>query len=253
MPDQSSWPPEHLGISMESKHVLTGTIKRLVTDKGFGVVAAAEGGEYFFHQSALLDVSFEELREGQAVVFEEVHDQKGQRAESVRFGEPREGESVHILVAGDTSTGKSTLSAEMLETTFGNLQIPKAPNPGQMYRGPISVPLKELHSPRNGRIDASRVAGYLAVPLSQLAAALEASYAAVHKTPDASSLQLRLAPVKRALVLIAQITRDRGEALAWLNSPHPDLGGKTPLEALLAGHADAIVTLLENASAGLPS
>lgn len=42
-------------------------------------------------------------------------------------------------------------------------------------------------------------------------------------------------------------------ARAWLNSPHPDLGEETPLEVMLSGHADAVVGLLENAIAGLPS
>ena len=32
-----------------------GTIKRMVNDKGFGFVAAADGQEYFFHQSAVAD------------------------------------------------------------------------------------------------------------------------------------------------------------------------------------------------------
>ena len=93
----------------------------------------------------------------------------------------------------------------------------------------------------------------MAVPVARVAAALDASAAAVHKTPDALSLQPRLAPLKRALELISQGTRDRREALAWLNSAHPDLGGETPLQVLLSGHGDAVVTLLENAMAGLPS
>jgi hypothetical protein len=38
-----------------------------------------------------------------------------------------------------------------------------------------------------------------------------------------------------------------------LNSPHPDLGERTPLDVMLNGQADAVVTLLENAVAGLPS
>ena len=116
----------------------------------------------------------------------------------------------------------------------------------------IAVTLEELHSAR-GRIDAGRVAEFLAVPLARVASALDASAAAVHKTPDALSLQSRLAPLKRALELVSQGTRDRREALAWLNSAHPDLGGETPLHVLLSGHADAVVTLLENAIAGLPS
>jgi CspA family cold shock protein len=50
---------------------LSGTITRLVSDKGFGFVAAGEGTEYFFHQSACDGVQFDELREGQAVTFDQ--------------------------------------------------------------------------------------------------------------------------------------------------------------------------------------
>jgi uncharacterized protein (DUF2384 family) len=117
----------------------------------------------------------------------------------------------------------------------------------------LTVTLPELHDPRSGRIDASRVADFLSVPLSQVAAALDASYPAVHKTPDAVSLQRRLAPWKRAIELVSHVTRDRREALVWLNSPHPDLGLETPLQVLLAGHVEAVVTLVDNALAGLPS
>jgi CspA family cold shock protein len=61
-----------------------GTIKRL-TDKGFGFIAASDGNEYFFHQSACADVRFDELREGQAVTFEKGQGPKGPRAENVRL------------------------------------------------------------------------------------------------------------------------------------------------------------------------
>ena len=43
-----------------------GTIKRLVSDKGFGFIAAGDGNEYFFHQSACSGIAFDDLREGQA-------------------------------------------------------------------------------------------------------------------------------------------------------------------------------------------
>ena len=49
---------------------MNGTVKRLVSDKGFGFIAAEDGNEYFFHQSACSGVSFDELREGQSVSFE---------------------------------------------------------------------------------------------------------------------------------------------------------------------------------------
>lgn len=63
----------------------TGTVKRLVSDKGFGFIAADDGSEYFFHQSACSGVSFDELREGQSVSFEKGQGPKGPRAENVRL------------------------------------------------------------------------------------------------------------------------------------------------------------------------
>lgn len=64
---------------------MNGTIKRLVSSKGFGFVASGEGGEYFFHQSACNGVQFDDLREGQAVTFEAGTGPKGPRAENVRL------------------------------------------------------------------------------------------------------------------------------------------------------------------------
>jgi CspA family cold shock protein len=62
---------------------VNGTIKRLVHDKGFGFVAAPDGNEYFFHQSACTGVSFDELREGENVTFQTGQGPKGPRAENV--------------------------------------------------------------------------------------------------------------------------------------------------------------------------
>jgi CspA family cold shock protein len=61
-----------------------GKIKRIVGDKGFGFIAADNGQEYFFHQSACSGVPFDSLREGQAVTFEQGQGPKGPRAENVK-------------------------------------------------------------------------------------------------------------------------------------------------------------------------
>ena len=60
---------------------INGTVKRLVSDKGFGFVAAEDGSEYFFHQSACAE--FHSLREGQPVTFRTGQGPKGPRAENV--------------------------------------------------------------------------------------------------------------------------------------------------------------------------
>ncbi len=59
-----------------------GTIKKL-SDKGFGFIAG-ERGDLFFHHSAVQDVRYDDLREGQAVEYEEGQGPKGPRAENVR-------------------------------------------------------------------------------------------------------------------------------------------------------------------------
>jgi CspA family cold shock protein len=63
---------------------MNGTIKRIVSDKGFGFILADDGNEYFFHNSACRDTRFDQLREGQSVTFEKGQGPKGPRAESVR-------------------------------------------------------------------------------------------------------------------------------------------------------------------------
>jgi len=61
-----------------------GTIKKLIANKGFGFIEG-ERGELFFHHSALVGTTIEELREGQAVTFEEGRGPKGPRADNVKL------------------------------------------------------------------------------------------------------------------------------------------------------------------------
>jgi len=61
-----------------------GTIKKLVSDKGFSFIEG-ERGELFFHHTSVEGESFESLREGQAVEYSEGSGPKGPRAESVRL------------------------------------------------------------------------------------------------------------------------------------------------------------------------
>jgi len=64
---------------------MTGTIRALRVDKGFGFIKDAAGKEYFFHQSAIYGEGIDNLREGDSVEFELGPDgPKGPRAESVR-------------------------------------------------------------------------------------------------------------------------------------------------------------------------
>ena len=59
-----------------------GTIKKLISEKGFGFIEG-ERGELFFHHSAVEGTAFESLREGQRVNYTEGRGPKGPRAEAV--------------------------------------------------------------------------------------------------------------------------------------------------------------------------
>jgi CspA family cold shock protein len=63
---------------------LTGTIKRIVSEKGFGFIATDDGTEYFFHQSACVQTAFDQLRENQTVTFDVGRGAKGPRGENVK-------------------------------------------------------------------------------------------------------------------------------------------------------------------------
>ncbi|HEX9503777.1 MAG TPA: cold shock domain-containing protein [Patescibacteria group bacterium] len=63
---------------------MNGIIKKK-TDKGFGFITV-EGQEkdLFFHSNSLVDVTFDELREGDSVTFDVEDSQKGKNAVNVK-------------------------------------------------------------------------------------------------------------------------------------------------------------------------
>lgn len=68
----------------DAEGMMTGTIRTLRGDKGFGFIKDAAGKEYFFHQSAVQGEGINDLREGDSVDFEVGQGPKGPRAENVR-------------------------------------------------------------------------------------------------------------------------------------------------------------------------
>ena len=63
---------------------VTGKIRTLRVDKGFGFIKDDSGKEYFFHQSAVYGEGLDNLREGDSVEFDIGVGPKGPRAENVR-------------------------------------------------------------------------------------------------------------------------------------------------------------------------
>ncbi len=63
----------------------TGTIKRVVADRGFGFITAEDAKEYFFHRGALdPSLDFDRLVGGEHVEFDVEANPKGPRAARVR-------------------------------------------------------------------------------------------------------------------------------------------------------------------------
>jgi cold shock protein len=62
----------------------TGTVKKVVSDRGFGFIAAEDGNEYFFHRNELdSTLDFDRLAGGERVSFEVQSSPKGPRAARV--------------------------------------------------------------------------------------------------------------------------------------------------------------------------
>ena len=63
----------------------TGTIKKVVADRGFGFIAAEDEKEYFFHRGGLdSSLDFDRLQGGERVEFDVEQSPKGPRANHVR-------------------------------------------------------------------------------------------------------------------------------------------------------------------------
>ena len=64
---------------------MTGTIKKLVMERGFGFISReGEAKDLFFHSKELQGVTFEELKEGDMLSFEVTEGEKGPSATNVK-------------------------------------------------------------------------------------------------------------------------------------------------------------------------
>jgi CspA family cold shock protein len=65
----------------------TGTVKKIVADRGFGFITADDGKDYFFHRDGLDEsLDFDRLNGGEKVTFEVESSPKGPRANKVSAG-----------------------------------------------------------------------------------------------------------------------------------------------------------------------
>ncbi|HUH05540.1 MAG TPA: cold shock domain-containing protein [Kofleriaceae bacterium] len=63
----------------------TGTVKKVISERGFGFISAPDGSEYFFHKDGLASsLDFDRLVGGESVSFEIEKGPKGDRAVKVQ-------------------------------------------------------------------------------------------------------------------------------------------------------------------------
>ncbi|TMB84348.1 MAG: cold shock domain-containing protein [Chloroflexi bacterium] len=63
----------------------TGTIKKLISDRGFGFITADDGKDYFFHRDGLsASLDFDRLTGREKVSFDVESSPRGPRATNVR-------------------------------------------------------------------------------------------------------------------------------------------------------------------------
>lgn len=62
----------------------TGTVRRVISERGFGFIVGSDGKEYFFHKDGLASsLDFDRLVGGESVTFEVESGPKGLRAVKV--------------------------------------------------------------------------------------------------------------------------------------------------------------------------
>jgi CspA family cold shock protein len=66
----------------------TGTVKKLVRERGFGFIQGSDGVQLFFHRSAVEGEGYDTLAEGQAVEFDVEKGDKGPRAAHLKVVPP---------------------------------------------------------------------------------------------------------------------------------------------------------------------
>ena len=66
----------------------SGTIKKVVADRGFGFITGEDGKDYFFHRDGLSEsIDFDRLVCGEPVTFDVESNPRGPRAANIRASE----------------------------------------------------------------------------------------------------------------------------------------------------------------------
>ncbi|AFY91106.1 MbcA/ParS/Xre antitoxin family protein [Chroococcidiopsis thermalis] len=109
------------------------------------------------------------------------------------------------------------------------------------------------HDPATGRFDASRLAKALNLTTKEMADILHRTPRGLLKNPDSQQLQSEMARIVQMIVQLRELLDGSMEYVRiWLRSPHPDLGGRTPLSYLIEGKPEVVEALIYAYEVGQP-
>jgi hypothetical protein len=124
-----------------------------------------------------------------------------------------------------------------------------SPPPSQITRptsaGVLGIRASNLRAP-SGRLDATKIARRLGIPIARLAALVGVSRQALNQTPDSTGTQAALDPIARMFHALDSSLHSNDEP-KWLRASHPSLEGKSPLDAVMSGEANVVARMLEGA------
>lgn len=96
-------------------------------------------------------------------------------------------------------------------------------------------------------VSPQRMSRKLRLPLAELAKLAHVHRNTLAQRPESPAVQKSLEPVVRILAAAEELTGDADRAIIWFrHQPIPGHGGRTALELVEAGHADAVVAHLED-------
>ncbi len=110
-----------------------------------------------------------------------------------------------------------------------------------------------LHNPESGRLDARQIAAHFGLELKTVAGLLGQKLSTISKTPDSKALQPDLTVFGRIAAALQRLVGSEQNSRIWLNAPNPQLGGKTPAQAIAEGDADIVAGILDDMLVGQPA
>ena len=123
---------------------------------------------------------------------------------------------------------------------------PLAPVAFDAAANTLSIAAPNLRGP-SGRLDATKIARRLGVPIARLAAVVGVSRQALSQTPDSPGIQHALDAIAHTLDVL-DTSLQPGDQQKWLRTSRANIDRKTPLDTIMGGGADIVARMLEGAS-----